>query len=152
MRNVGERHVPDTPTNRQLFALDKCLDMVTHTIKICSNENVFDAKFKTTTEKIVSIANSIYIKAFEANGIRVTNNYTKVKRLRLQKEAIRLCNVMLAEINIAQRLFHIKKGKKLYWVKMVIEARTLLSKWHESDKKRYSNVIAKDIIKIKYGV
>lgn len=153
MRNVGERNVKDTSTNRLLFALDKCLEMTTHTIKICSNEKVFDARFKSTTEKIVSIANEIYVSAFEANAIRVVDNSTKQRRLNLQKKSIRLCNVMLAEINVAQRLFHIKKGKKLYWVKLVVETRTMISKWHESDRKRYSDIVYKKTISLnKYRV
>lgn len=55
-------------------------------------------------------------------------------------EAILDCNDLLASIGLARPLFHLKGRKAEYWSEMVIEARNLIAKWHESDSKRYSNL------------
>lgn len=136
-RNVSERHVRDTPQNRQLFALDKCLELAVHTIKICRNENIFDPKYSAVTDRIVKTTNDAYILAFLANDRKVTDSETRAKRLKMQYEAIKLVHSLLPQINLAQRLFHFRRKKRAYWIRLVRETYALMKKWHESDRKRY---------------
>lgn len=134
---AGERHIKDTPQNRQLIAVKKAEDLAVHTIKICANKNIFIEKYDDLTKKIVSTAGDIYVNSFYANGIYVKNAETKEKRLQLQKDALDKTAKMIGYINLAYRLFHLKIKKKRYWIKMAMETRSNLKKWHESDKERY---------------
>lgn len=139
--NVGQRNVPDTPQNRQLNACWKARGVALHTIKICTNKNIFLPEYQSAlTNDLIQTAKNIYKNVWKANNIRVTQSVHWKYGSRLQMEAILDCNDLLASIGLARALFHLKGKKVEYWSQMVIEARVLIAKWHESDKKRYSNI------------
>lgn len=138
--NVGQRHVPDTPANRQLDACQKAMELAIHTIKICGNEKVFYPEYRDSlTNDIIICAKDIYVFAWNANNIYVTKNNQKrwTERERYQILALTKCNELLALINIARRLFHLKGSKYRYWSQMVLEARLLISNWHIADFRRF---------------
>lgn len=134
---AGERHVKDTPQNRQLNAVKLAEDLSVYTTKICSNKNIFIEEYEDTTKDIVKTASNIYLKSFYANGIYVKDKESKEKRLKLQEEALDDCAMLVGNINLAYRLFHLKMKKKRHWIKMTLDARSSIKGWHESDKKRY---------------
>lgn len=137
--NVGERNVPDTPQNRQLDACWKARGVALHTIHICTNKNIFLPEYQSAlTDDMIQTAIRIYKNVWKANNIRVTKQTHWKYRSRLQMEAILDCNDLLASIGLARSLFHLKGKKAEYWSGLVIEARTLIAKWHTSDTKRYS--------------
>lgn len=139
--NAGERNVPDTPQNRQLDACWKARGLALHTIKICTNQNIFLPKYQSAlTDDLIKLANNIYLKVWRANNIRVTKMEHWNSRGKLQMSAILDCNDLLAMIGLARVLFHLKGKKAEYWSKLAKETRALITKWHESDAKRYSNV------------
>ena len=137
--NVGQRNVPDTPANRQLEACQKAMDLSLHTIKICSNKKIFAEEYQgALTDDIIRCAKDIYIFAWDANNIYVTKENGNIElRERLQKQAISKCNELLALINIARRLFHLKESKVRYWSQMTIDTRKLIRKWREANVKQY---------------
>lgn len=139
--NAGERNVPDTPQNRQLDACWKARGVALHTIKICTNKNVFLPEYQSAlTDDLIRTAKNIYKNVWKANSIRVTRQKHWEYRSRLQIEAILDCNDLLASIGLARALFHLKGKKAAYWSQMVIDARKLISSWHEGDTKRYSKI------------
>lgn len=140
--NVGQRNVPDTPANRQLDACYKAMELVIHTIKICSNKNIFTAEYQEAlTNDIIRCAKDIYVYAWNGNNVYVQPGNGRWKeREKLQLAAISKCNELLALINIARRLFHLKGGKVKYWSQMTIDARQLIHKWHEANAKQYGDV------------
>ena len=137
--NVGQRNVPDTPANRQLDALQKAQDLALHTIKITANQNIFRPEYQNAlTNDIIRCAKDIYIHAGSANDIRVDGNKERLlERLKLQRTAIRECGDMLRLIDLARRLFRLKGNKVRYWSGLTRETAGLLTRWHESDLKRY---------------
>lgn len=137
--NVGQRNVPDTPANRQLEACEKAMELALHTIRICKNKNVFKAEYQDAlTNDIIRCAKDIYIYAWNGNNIYVReNNGRWPERERLQVMAISKCGELLALINIARRLFHLKGKKVRYWSQMAIDTRRLLSRWHEANARQY---------------
>lgn len=139
--NAGERNVPDTPQNRQLDACWKARGIALHTIKICTNKNIFLPEYQgALTDDLIRTSKNIYKDVWKANNIRVTNKSLWNYRSRLQTEAILECNDLLASIGLARALFHLKGKKVAYWSKLVIETRNMIHKWHESDIKRYGNI------------
>lgn len=134
--NVGQRNVPDTPQNRQLDACQKAMDLALHTIKICNNKNIFTEEYQDAlTNDIIRCAKDIYIYAWDANNVYVKKGEDGWKeRVQLQTKALTKCNELLALINLARRLFHLKGGKVRYWSEMTIEAKKLIYKWREATK------------------
>lgn len=138
--NVGRRTIKDTPANRQLGACWKAHEFCVHTLKICSNENIFLPEYKEAlTTRILDTATSIYINCWKANNILVTNKADWNTRSQFQEEALMDCNAMLALMELARTLFHLKGKKVQYWQNLCIEARTVISAWHFADMRRYKN-------------
>lgn len=137
--NVGQRNVPDTPGNNQLDACTKAMEVAVHTIKLCSNKNIFTEKYQEAlTSDIIKCAKDIYIYAWTGNNIYVRRgDGSWPEREKYQRAAIAKCNELLALINIARRLFHLKGKKVRYWSSLTIEARKLIQKWREANAKQY---------------
>lgn len=135
--NVGQRNVPDNAQTQQCYAVDACLNLSVHTLKICKNHNIFIDDYVEIRDSIIKLASDIFIDAYTANRIRVHNQDDWAERERLQKSAIDKINSLIGYINIAKRIYHLKRGKTEYWVKKAMDARTLLASWHQADVKRY---------------
>jgi len=137
--NVGQRNVPDTHANNQLDACEKAMELAIHTIKICSNKKIFVAEYQQAlTDDVIRCAKDIYVFAWNGNNVYVRKDNGRWKdRERLQLASISKCNELLALINIAKRLFHLKGNKVRYWTRLTIDTRNMLKKWHESGVKQY---------------
>jgi len=137
--NVGQRNVPDTHANRQLEACEKAMNLALHTIKICSNKKIFTVEYQDAlTNDIIRCSKDIYIYAWNGNNIYVTKENGRWKeREKLQLASISKCNELLALINIARRLFHLKGNKVKYWTQLTIEARGIIRRWHDAGAKQY---------------
>ena len=139
---VGERNVPDTPQNRQLDAAWEARELAVYTIQICKNKKVFLPEYQSAlTDDIIRTAKDIYINAWTANNIRVTEKNKKelwAWRSKLQRQAILDCNNLLALIGLARPLFHLKGKKVKYWSEKTLKTRNYIKKWRESDQERYS--------------
>lgn len=116
----------------------KAKNLASYTIKICCNENVFLPQYQNAiTNDIMRSAKDIYIKCWNANNIRVVDNETYRERHKLQKEAHNECNNLLALIQIAGSVFHLKNKRLKHWGEMILECRNMISKWGSSDNERY---------------
>lgn len=121
-----------------------------YTIKICTNKNVFLPEYQNAlTDDIIRTAKNIFIDCWTANNIRITkeneneadrqrNDERKKMRRRLQERAMLNCNNLLALMQIAQLLFHLKLKRIKYWGGRTLETRAMIKAWMESDLKRYS--------------
>lgn len=98
---AGERNVPDTPQNKQLNAVWYARELALYTIQICQNKKVFLQEYQSAlTDDIIRTAKDIYINAWTANNIRITEKNKKelwAWRSKLQRQAILDCNNLLAE-------------------------------------------------------
>lgn len=137
--NVGQRNVADTPANRQLEAAAKALELAIHTIKICTNINVFDPKYqRALTDSIIACAKRIYLDVWKGNNVYVRpDNGRWPDRERYQLDALSQCTELIGLINLARRLFHLRGKKVRYWTQMTIETSALIRRWHEANAKQY---------------
>lgn len=93
------------------------------------------------TNRVRDLANEIYVLAWTANEIDLRRQpERKMERLSKQVEAISKCDVLLAEIQLCRKHFHLNHKKIMYWGKLVRDARIALEGWHESDKDRYKDI------------
>ena len=138
--NVGQRNVPDSANNRQLEACIKAMDLAIHTIKICSNKNIFKVEFQNAlTDDIIKCAKDIYMLTWDANNtyVRIGDKLAWRNREIRQLGAITKCNELIALINIARRLFHLKGNKVKYWSQLTLDTRGLIRRWHEANAKQF---------------
>jgi hypothetical protein len=116
----------------------KAKQLATYTITICCNENVFLPKYQNAiTNDIMQMSKNIFIWCWSANNVRVIDKNTYKERTDLQRQAHRECNNMLALIQIAGSVFHLRNKRLKYWGSLILEVRNMISKWHDNDKQRY---------------
>ena len=118
----------------------KALELASYTIQITANEKVFDPKFRAAvTDDLISHAKDIYLICWTANNIRITDDEATYKeRQRLQSKAIVECTTFLGLLDIAKKVFHLETKRVTYWGKKIVECRTLIKAWRDSDRKRYA--------------
>ena len=87
----------------RLEVIEKALDLDDYTITITANSKIFLPEYqKSLTDDINRIALAIYVDAWTANNIKVTNEESYMERRRLQERAARNCNNLLALMQLAQ--------------------------------------------------
>lgn len=125
----------------KLDVLVEARKLATYTIQICCNEKVFLPQYKNAmTDKIIATATDIFVRAWTANNVLVGRDEDKFKyRQALQARAIEDCNNLLALMQIAKDLFHLKSKRVEYWGRNTITVRNKIRNWKESDRKRFLN-------------
>lgn len=109
-----------------------------YVIQITSNPKVFDPKYShAVTDDIINEAKSIYRYIRAANDIIVRSKENYADRRTCQQKAVRLCNTLLADMEIAKSIFHLSGKRMRYWTAMVVEIRNKTRAWIESDAERY---------------
>lgn len=119
----------------------KCEDLVVHTIHITSNPNVFDPKYQAFINRIVDTALEVGQSVWDANGIMVKTAEDYKERRRLQDLAIRQTNVLLYQMTVAKKLFHLRGSKYKAWVEKARAAKAFTRKWRDSDAHRFGHLI-----------
>ena len=61
-------------------------------------------------------------------------------RNKKQKNALKLCNDLKADILVAKRTYHLRAKRVVYWTRKVNDLKSLIQKWMESDRKRYKEL------------
>lgn len=110
-----------------------------YVMQITSNPKIFDQRYyHAITVDLIRTSKDIYRSIWAANNTLVKSKSDYAARRKYQVRAVMLCNMMLADIEIAQSVFHLKGKRMRYWAGMVIEIRNKARVWIESDAKRYS--------------
>lgn len=128
----------------ELDVIIKARELASYTSKICANKKQFKEEndyHGITLDNVINTALKIYLNLYTANEIYVgTNHELAVHRLFLQKEAISLCNTLLALVSLSKTQFHLTMKRLLYWSSAIIEVREKAKGWYESDTKRYGKI------------
>lgn len=112
----------------RLEVIEKALDLADYTITITANSKIFLPEYqKSLTDDINRIALAIYVDAWTANNIKVTNEESYMERRRLQE----------------RKVFHLKLKRIKFWGEKTLNVRGLLRAWRESDYKRYAEALKK---------
>ena len=82
-------------------------------------------------------ANNIRVRTRTRNGVTEYSQIDAGKRRGLQDDAIRRCNDLLADMQVAKSAFHLPGKKVKHWGKMTVEAREKIRAWRDSDVRRY---------------
>lgn len=136
--------VPETQRGVGKFdVLIKANNLAVYTVRITKNPKNFAPEYQTAlTNDIIRTAKDIFIKCWTANNIRVGDDPENWRaRKRLQEEAARDCNNLLALIQIAKPLFHLETKRVKYWGEKTIEVRNRIRDWKDGDSKRYNKLL-----------
>ena len=125
----------------KLEVIVKALDLATYTIKITNNPKVFLPEYRSSlTDDIIRTAKDIYIDAWTANNVLVkTADDWKIRKA-LQERAARSCNNLLALMQLAKTVFHLKSKRIKYWTEKTVTVRGYIRDWKEGDSKRYGKL------------
>ena len=124
--------------NQTLKTLLLTMDLAYYTVKICCNENVFLPKYRNAvTDDLIRLAKDIYINCRTANGIRVATQADLDLRTGYQLRAKADCDTLIAELDIAKRVFHLSGRRIMHWAGKTMECREYIMRWRESDVRRF---------------
>ena len=115
----------------------KAYELASHTHLICSNEKVFKKRYRwCSTNKIVSVVDEIAVNIDVANEINLGNPLrAKYQNLAIVK-SIELETLMeIAYRNNNRESKSLDDDKFYYWVDLLLELRSLIRKWRDSEKK-----------------
>ena len=123
-------------SQQKLKVVTESIDLMNYTLQITSNTKVFKPEYNWLTSAILSETINIHRLVYSANETNLQNDYeTRAKR---QKEAVKLCNSLKADILVAHKIYHLREKRVVFWTNKVNEVKSLIQKWAESDKKRYN--------------
>jgi len=135
--------VPESERGKGKFdVLIKANDLATYTIRITRNPKVFLPEYQTAlTDDIIRAAKNVFIYAWTANNIRVDGERENwEQRKGLQEAAARECNTLLALVQMAKPVYHLKSKRVKYWGQKIINTRNAIREWKAGDNKRYGNL------------
>ena len=118
--------------------LDIILKMYDHTATLIANDKIFDRKYILLINRIESNARLIYHYCRSANEDYDNRKKDEAEiRLNLEDKAIECCKWLKTDIRLAQKIFHLRAKKVIYWNSLVNESLEAIKKWKASEKKLY---------------
>ena len=109
-----------------------------YVIQITKNEKIFDPRYNhEVTDDLVRQAKDINRYIWAANNILVNSKEDYALRRNYQEQAALTCNTLLADMEIAQKIFHLSGKRMRYWTSQIVEIRNRIRAWIESDADRY---------------
>ncbi len=131
----------------QLTVVLKAQQLAKYTNEIFANTKKFDPAFKEILgDKIISLAQNIFIYCKLANGVRVLMPVTneviprnKSRRKEYQDKAIEQCEILEGYIDMAHDSYHMSAKRTAYWTRLTVETKMYIKKWREADRRRYDS-------------
>ncbi len=124
------------PDNKFTLPLD-ARELALYTRQITKNAKVFDLEIDASLPgQLRATADRIFFDIFGANDLRLDKPNEREERFKFQRHAVRLCTVLLAEIDMAKASYHLSGKRCSFWGNSVRDIRQRCRDWHESDAKR----------------
>lgn len=122
----------------EVFTLSK--NLVSHSIRMCSNEKVLPKKFRYSLgDEIVRRAFNVALEIETANSIHVKTELDFADRHAAQNRAIANANALLVALSVLYEEFHMNEKKATHWTGLTVDVRDLLRSWKNKDSQRYSD-------------
>lgn len=127
-------------SEHRFTTLDVILKMYDHTATLIANDKVFDRTYITLIDRIESNARLIYHYCRSANEDYDNRKHEEaIIRLELEKKAIECCMWLKTDIRLAQKIFHLRAKKVIYWNGLVNESMAAIKKWNAGEKRIYKD-------------
>ena len=119
-----------------LAVVSKSKELIRYTIRITSNSKRYPRKYLILIQKIQSTCLDLYDALMRANRLQLQLNNEKNERLKLQTEAITLCDELSCFIQISMDLNLIGSDTVEYWQNIVSDIKYMTIAWRTKDKVR----------------
>ena len=107
-----------------------------YTIQITSNHKRYPKKFLVLIQRIQNTCLEIYDSLMHANRLQLQLNNEKAERLKLQTEAITLCDELSCYVQISMDMNLIGSDTAEYWQKKISDIKYMTIAWRSKDKAR----------------
>ena len=124
------------PLANTLEVISKSIDLMRYTIQITSNRKRYPHKFVILIHKIQSTCLDIYDSLMHANRLQLQLNNEKSERLKLQTEAITLCDELSCFIQLSMELDLIGTNTVEFWQKKISDVKYMTISWRTKDSSR----------------
>ena len=124
------------PLANTLEVISKSIDLMRYTIQITSNHKRYPKKFLVLIQRIQNTCLEIYDSLMRANRLQLQLNNEKEERLKLQTEAITLCDELSCYVQISMDMNLIGSDTVEYWQKKISDIKYMTIAWRLRDKTR----------------
>ena len=124
------------PLANTLEVISKSIDLMRYTIQITSNHKRYPKKFLVLIQRIQNTCLEIYDSLMRANRLQLQLNNEKEERLKLQTEAITLCDELSCYVQISMDMNLIGSDTVEYWQKKISDIKYMTIAWRSRDKTR----------------
>lgn len=124
------------PLANTLEVISKSIDLMRYTIQITSNRKRYPHKFVILIQKIQSTCMNIYDSLMHANRCKLQLKNEKEERLKLQTEAITLCDELSCFIQLSMDLNLVGSKTVECWQKKISDIKYMTIAWRSKDKAR----------------
>ena len=124
------------PLSNTLEVISKSIDLMRYTIQITSNHKRYPKKFLVLIQRIQNTCLEIYDSLMRANRLQLQLNNEKEERLKLQTEAITLCDELSCYVQISMDMNLIGGDTVEYWQKKISDIKYMTIAWRSRDKTR----------------
>lgn len=125
-------------SQQKLRVVTKSIELMHYTQQITSNVKVFKPEYNWLTSVLLAETINIHRLVYSANEDNLKDEFES--RNKKQKDALKLCNNLKADILVAKKTYHLRAKRVTYWTNKVKELKSLIQKWMESDRKRYKEL------------
>ena len=114
--------------------------MYDYTTTVTANPKIFDRTYSGLISRINNEAAMIYHYCRVANEDLDNRIQSEAKqRLELQEKAIDRCLWLKTDIRLAQRTFHLRAKRAVYWNNLVNIALDAIKAWNSAEKRAYKD-------------
>lgn len=121
---------------KTLEVISKSIDLMRYTIQVTSNHKRYPKKYVVLIHKIQSTCMGIYDALMRANRLQLQLNNEKSERLKLQTEAVTLCDELSCYVQISMELNLIGSDTVEYWQKKISDIKYMTISWRTKDSAR----------------
>ena len=118
--------------------MDVVMDLYDYTTTIIANENIFNRTYSSLINRIDQEVSIIYHYCRSANEDYDNRKKDEAEiRIKMEEEAIKQCKWLKTDIRLAQRKFHLRAKKTIYWNGLANNALVSIRAWRTSEIRNY---------------
>ena len=121
---------------KTLEVISKSIDLMKYTYTVTSNRKRYPNKFIILIQEIQKTCMAIYTNLMKANRLQLQLNIEKEERLRLQTEAIALCDELSCLIQLSMDLNLIGSNTVEFWQNKISNIKYMTIAWRTKDRAR----------------
>lgn len=121
---------------KTLEVISKSIDLMKYTYTVTSNRKRYPNKFIILIQEMQKTSMSIYTNLMKANRLQLQLNIEKEERLRLQTEAITLCDELSCLVQLSMELNLIGSNTVEFWQNKISNIKYMTIAWRTKDRTR----------------